>query len=96
MANSEKNSMAVASLVLGIVSVVFSFFGSWALLGLVTGIVGIVLAVKGRKITAKRGMATAGLVLSIVGTSLSGLMFICAACVIGTAGSIIDGLNSIQ
>lgn len=96
MANSEKNSMAVASLVLGIVSVVGSFFGAWALLGLIAGIVGIVLAVKGKKIPAKKGMATAGLVLSIVGTSLSGLMFVCAACVLGTAGSIIGGLNSIQ
>lgn len=96
MANSEKNSMAVASLVLGIVSVVGSFFGGWALLGLIAGIVGIVLAVKGKKIPAKKGMATAGLVLSIVGTSLSGLMFVCAACVLGTAGSIIGGLNSIQ
>ena len=84
----EKNNYAIASLVLGIVSVVFSFILVW--IGLVTCVVAIVLAVKGRKIEAKKGMATAGLVLGIVGTALSGLFAICALCVIGTASEIIN------
>ena len=80
----EKNPMAIAGLVLGIVSVVFSFLYVW--IGLITGIVGIVLSVKGRKIVAKKGMATAGLVLSIIGVALSGILVACALCVVGTVG----------
>ena len=86
----EKNSLAVAGLVLGIVSVVFSFAQVW--IGLITGIVAIVLSVKGRKIEAKKGMATAGMVLGIVGTSLSGLFVACALCAIGAANSIISSM----
>ena len=72
--------MAVASLVLGIVAVVFSFIGLYPI-GLVIGIVGIVLGVMAKK-KAPSGMATAGLVLSIIGTILCALVFIaCAACV---------------
>lgn len=87
----QKNNMAVAGLVLGILSVVFSFVYVW--IGLILGVIGIVLSVKGRKIQAKKGMATAGLVLSIVGTSLSGVFVACALCVAGAASSIISGLQ---
>lgn len=79
--------MAVASLVLGIVSVVFSFFGG-SIIGLPVGIVGIILGVLAKKKTPQNGMATAGLVCSIVGTAISGLIFVacvgCASCY-GTA-----------
>lgn len=88
--SEEKNPMAIAGLVLGIVSIVFSFLYVW--IGLATGIVGIVLSVKGRKLIAKKGLATAGLVLSIIGVSLSGIFVACALCVIGTVGSAIAGL----
>lgn len=78
--------MAVASLVLGIVAIVFSFIGLY-LPGLIAGIIGIVLGVMAKK-KAPSGMATAGLVLSIIGTILCALVFIaCAAC-IGTAASL--------
>lgn len=87
---TQKNPMAIAGLVLGIVSVVFAFLYVW--IGLVTGIVGIVLSVKGRKIPSKKGMATAGLVLSIIGTSLSGILVACALCVIGTVGTAIASM----
>lgn len=86
----QKNNNAVASLVLGIVSVVLAFVYTWV--GLITGIIGIVLAVKGRKIQVKRGMATAGLVLSIIGTSLSGVFVACALCVVGGIASIAGAL----
>lgn len=77
--------MAVAALVIGIISVVVAIFGgvfSW--LGTVFGIVGIILAIQGRKNIEQQGMATAGLVLSIIGTILGLLLFLaCAACVGG-------------
>lgn len=95
MENNQQNGMAICGLVLGIVSVVFSFLGIWAWIGLVTGIVGIITSVKGRKIENKKGLATAGMVLSIIGTSLSGILFLCALCVVGTASSVINELNSL-
>lgn len=45
--------MAVASLVLGILSLVFSFFSVWV--SLVLGIVGIILGVQGRREPDKQG-----------------------------------------
>ncbi len=87
--NSSANGLAIASLVLGIVSVVFSFIYVW--IGLIAGVVGIVLAVKGRP-SEKKSFATAGLVLSIIGTALSGIFIACALCVIGTASSVVNNL----
>jgi len=90
-----KNPMAIASLVLGIISCVFSFCGVWvALIGLVCGIVAIITAVKGRKLQTKRGLATAGLVLGIIGTSLCGLLFACGLCALATVGSAVSSLSS--
>lgn len=77
--------MAVASLVLGIVAIVFSLIGLF-IPGLIIGIVGIVLAVVAKK-KAPSGMATAGLVCSIIGVVLCALVFIaCGICFGGTAG----------
>ena len=90
MEENKSNGLAIASLVLGIVSIVFSFIGLSIPLGLIVGIVGIILGVMARK-KNPCGMATAGLVLSIIGTILCALMFIaCAACVgaIGSAASL--------
>lgn len=86
----QKNSYAIAALVLGIVSIVFSFIYVWV--GLIAGVVGIILAVKGRKIEDKKGMATAGLVCSIIGTSLSGIFVVCALCVVGSIAGIASSL----
>lgn len=85
------NGLAVAALVLGIMSIVFAFLFVW--IGLITGIVGIILAVQSRKNPAKKGMGTAGLVCSIIGLALSGLMIACALCVLGTIGSAIADLG---
>ena len=72
--------MAVASLVLGILSLVFSFFSVWV--SLVLGIVRIILGVQGRREPDKQGIGTAGLVCSIIGTviSLLPLVLLCTAC----------------
>lgn len=91
MDEKKSNGYAIAALVLGIVSIVFSFFLQW--LGLIIGIVGIVLAVVAKKKNPS-GMATAGLVLSIIGTVFCALFFIaCVAC-IGTLGTTAGGLAS--
>jgi len=72
--------MAVASLVLGIVSIVLSFIVNW--IGAIPAIIGIILGALGRKDPAKKGMATGGLVCSIIGFILSIILLIaCAACV---------------
>lgn len=72
--------MAIASLVLGIISVVCSFIGGLNLVGLVVGIVGLVLGIVAKK-KAPSGMATAGIVLSIIGIVLTAIVLVaCAAC----------------
>lgn len=79
--------MAVASLVLGIVSIIFSFFGGINFFGGIIGIVGIILGVYGKKYESKKGMATAGLVCSIIGTVLCFIFYVaCVACV-GSLGA---------
>ena len=77
--------MAVASLVLGIWSLVFPFIGlGW--LSCLLGIVGTILGALGRKKTEKKGMATAGMVMSIISVVIGLLMWIaCAACIGGIA-----------
>lgn len=81
--------MAIASLVLGIVSCVIAAFFALAFgwVGVLVGVVGIVLGVLARKNPQTAGgMATAGLVCSIIGTVLSLALYVaCMACAGGTA-----------
>ena len=86
------NPLAIAALVLGIVSVVFSFVYVW--IGLVAGIVGIVLAVRSRKNPVQKGLGTAGLVCSIIGTALSGVLLACALCVVSTVNQAIQNADT--
>lgn len=77
----KQNGKAIASLVLGIVSLVFIFTGNFALLGVAAGIVGLVLGISARKENPS-GMATAGIVMSVIGLALCVLSFLaCVACV---------------
>ena len=69
---SDSNSYGIASLVLGIVSIVLCWV---PVLGLASGIVGIIMAVKQRKISSN-GITTTGLITSIVGTALSAIYMI--------------------
>lgn len=80
--------MGVASLILGIVSVVLAlFFSGFGWLASILGLVGIILGAIARK-QAKTGVATAGLVLSIIGLVLGMLLYIaCVACIGGLAGA---------
>lgn len=79
--------MAVASLVLGICSIVFGLLGLGIPIGAICGIVGIVLGNMAKKNPETNlSMAKAGFICSVVGTILSLLVLIaCTACV-GTAG----------
>lgn len=58
----NNNNLAVAALVLGLVSIITWLF---PIAGYITTIIAIVLGVKGRS-SEKRGMATAGMVLGII------------------------------
>ncbi|CAN2326312.1 DUF4190 domain-containing protein [Fusobacterium sp. oral taxon C10] len=78
--------MAIASLVLGIVSLVLSFFGL-GIISVFTAIVGIILGVLGRKDPEKKGMATAGLVCSIIALVLGVIMWIACAAIFGGAAA---------
>ena len=87
--------LAIASLVLGIIAVVFWWLRATVVLGIigvVCGIVGIILGVMAKKQGNTSGIATAGLVLSIIATALCAIFTIaCIACVSSVAG----GLSSL-
>ncbi|MBS6179674.1 hypothetical protein MKC91_06285 [[Clostridium] innocuum] len=86
--NSTAVRTAIASMVLGIVSVslcvpaiLLSFF--WWLLGMITalasltcGILAIVMSTRASAISPA-GRAVAGLILGIIGTSIAGLLLLC-------------------
>ena len=79
----EDVNMGVASLVLGIIAIIFGAVGVLPV-GLICGIIGIILGALGRSNPQKAGIATGGLVCSIIGTALSILFYAacygCAAC----------------
>lgn len=94
MNEKQSNGKAIASLVLGIVSIVMTFFGvTGALIGIVCGIVGIVLAIKAKNQNPS-GIATAGFVCSIVGTILCAVSFVACSCVLGGLASASAALES--
>lgn len=72
-AQDKANGMQVASLVLGILSILFSC--CYGVPGIIMSVIGIVCAVKGNK-EKKNGVGTGGLVCSIIGLILSVIMLI--------------------
>ncbi len=87
--NSTSNGAAVASLVLGILSIICSFFGYSSIAGLILGIIGVSLGAKARK-QSQTGIATAGFVCSIIGLILSALGLVCAIACAGAAKAILS------
>ena len=74
---------SIASLVLGLISLLCAWFGYGALISIITGIIGIILGIKGNKIQ-QTGIGTAGIVLSIIGLVLSIIVFFaCVLCIGG-------------
>lgn len=79
--------MGIASLVLGILSVLCSLFGfTW--IAMVLGAVGIVLGALSKR-NYGGGMATAGLVLSIIGASLGLVSLVACLAIASWAGKVI-------
>ena len=80
------NGMAIASLVLGIISILFFWTSIFAIIFMVTSIIGIVLGVLSRKKNSlagfPTGLGTAGLVLNIIALIFTSLSFIfCGICI---------------
>lgn len=84
--------MAIASLVLGIVGIIFSIFTGW--IGIILGLVGIILGAvfmsQAKKTGQPTGMAVAGLVLSIIAVIIGVLVMACAVCVVAGAESALE------
>ena len=84
--NTQSNGLGVASLVLGILSIVCSFIPAWGwILALIMGLIGTVLGAKARK-ESQTGVATGGFVCSIIGLVFGAVGLVCVAC-IGVAGA---------
>lgn len=81
----ESNGAAVASLILGIISLACMMGIALAPIpfcGTICGLIGTILGANGRKKQVKQGMATAGMVCSIIGLVCSGLCLVaCGGCV---------------
>ncbi|MCI1666116.1 MAG: hypothetical protein LKI25_07150 [Atopobiaceae bacterium] len=80
--------MAIAGLILGIISIILVWFPVVDYLALVLSIVGIVCSAKGMKLQQSHGMAVAGLVICIVALCLSVPLILCTGCTLCTAGSV--------
>ena len=88
--NNSAKSKGVASLVLGILSLVVVWFGYGSLLAMILSIIGIVLGVGARKELTPdqgRGLATAGMICSIIGLVLSTLWLLACVLCIGAFAS---------
>lgn len=80
----DSNNKALVSLICGIASVVFIWFGYSAFLSIVFGIAAIITGSAARKElpSSETGMATAGFVLGIIGLVLGAFMLVaCVLCV---------------
>ena len=87
--NVPGKNAATTSLVLGIVSVVFWFFGWGVIVSIVCGIIGLVFSSKAKKSGFVGGIRTAGFLCSLIGLIGGAIVFVaCVACVgaLGTAG----------
>lgn len=89
--NVPGKGAAIGSLVCGIVSIVFWFFGITSILSLILGIAGLILSSSAKKAGYNEGLRTAGFVLSLLGTIFGALIFVsciaCAGC-LGAAGGL--------
>ena len=84
--NKTSSGKAVASLVLGILSLVCAFFGYSTIIGLIMGIIGVALGAKARK-ESQTGLATGGFVCSILGLVFCGIGLVCAIACVGALGA---------
>lgn len=79
--NVPGKGQAIASLVLGIISVVLWWFGYSAIVSVILGVIGLVLAGNAKKAGFVGGMRTAGFVLSLIGLIGGAIVLVaCVAC----------------
>ena len=78
---NTKHGFAVASLVLGIISIVLSCC-TWA--GLICGIVGLILAIIAKRAGNEETICTAGLILCVIGLALSIILLIVSLVLAGS------------
>lgn len=86
---NNKKGLSITSMILGIVSIVWSFN---FLISVACGVLAIIFGLKGKKMGGK-GMAKAGFITGIIGLSLQAIMFLVGvmlgAAVISSIGTLI-------
>ena len=97
----NKSGLATASLVLGIIAIVFSFIPGINGLGLILGILAIVFGAIPIGQKKKNGSATAGLILGILAVIISIIISIAVVNVArevvkDSKGDLIEGLNELE
>ena len=85
--DNQTNGKSLASLILGIVSLLFIFFGTFSLLGMILSIIGLVLGTNAKK-EAPSSMATAGVILNTISLAVCALSFIACAICLGSFASL--------
>lgn len=77
----ENNNNGIIALVLGVLSIIFSFSGWVSIIGIILGILGIVFSKKSLNEAPGNSLGRAGLITSIIGIILCSILFIsCVAC----------------
>ena len=85
---------AIASMVLGIVGVVFCFTGIGAIVSLIVGVIGLIFAMNAKKAGNRSGFRTAGYILSLISLILGAVMLLLTIVFIGIIGSVISSIFS--
>lgn len=95
----KSSGLAIASLVLGLVGIVFDFIPGLGIVALLCAIVGLILGIVAKSQISNSngqiggsGMATAGIVLSIIVLALWVILLVACAAFIGSVGSALGGL----
>lgn len=81
---------AIASLILGIVSIVSCLTGIGAIIGFITGIIGLVLSNLAKKQGYYDGIRTGGFVCSLVGLIISVVIIILLIFIVGMFSSMLN------
>lgn len=91
---SEGKGASIAALVLGLIGVLFSWFGWFCYIALACAIAGIIFGAVGMKKSAQAhngrssGLAIAGLVLGIIGTVFALIAVVVCTCILGAAAAV--------
>lgn len=95
MEGTPGKGLAIASMVLGIVSLVLCVIFMY-LPALVCGIVGLILGIMAKK-KAKSKMATAGFVCSLIGLIVSAVVWVsCVACASAVSNEVNNSLTEME